>query len=271
MQILTWDTEADLINSGEPFAYLALGARPVNEMHAGHNYFLAQCKAKYPKHKRYVRIYTTQNRLYNSLLGYDPYSIPEIEIKFEDICGWAEAKGIDYISLVTWNDIKSFMPNFNKTFIATLLPLKNLDLDTGWDKAVTDADAIVTQDELCVHPTNQLYNMLIWYYVLAACLDVSHFPVRCMSEKDGYYNYARKYIWDTYVQNSEYALLPTLKDVNGIHIDYDNQGGTKVLEADWHTEKEVKPLTPKWLNGKTCYVTDLKLDNGMVVPHERII
>ena len=154
----------------------------------------------------------------------------------------------------TWEQLSHLMPNELQATTAIYLPAHNIDFGSEWDTYVQLADEMIADEELLPIEGDQVvYDQYsIRGVAIAAMSQLPIYPIRLSSDKDGWYSFARKFIYETYA-DCEVIIIPALRDeVSNAITDYHNFG-TEVIEENWHEHANTKTYSPKWLRGKTLY------------------
>ena len=259
MQIINRQQELELVVSNEKMIHIGMNAKMPDGIHAGHSYLHDQCRILHPDATMLLRVFSdlsAQAHIYSDFQGgaieNPPFDLPnQIE--------WAESVGFDYFLHCQFSHYQKWANNPRQITLAGTLPTHQLDLSEDIDAICQQADVIMSENGLDLYRDDYVVGQLRAYTRTAIC-GRPDFKFKAMSDKDGWLNAGRKFIFENY-GNTEYIVVPALTDENGIPTGT-SHGGTKVMDKNWHRKPDVLTYTPAFLQGKSFFEAEVELSSG---------
>ena len=164
-------------------------------------YVIDECRRLEPDAKILLKIYEEGNSYRCAIIDSDPYDAPYDPVGMRD---WALNKA-DYLLEVRWKDHQIFGPDKRKIITSYILPTYNLDMDTGFEEAVIEADNIMISEGFNQH-SEEVQVGMVYYFLIGILMNTIDYPIRCGGSKDPYINICKKKIYEKYA-NKKYLLI----------------------------------------------------------------
>lgn len=200
MIILNRRTENKLLLSDEKVIHFGITAKTADKFHAGHVHVINELRSLEPDATIMLKVYEQGNSYRCAISGQPSY---DRAYDAEGTIDWASDK-VDYLLEARWQDHQPFGPDQRKIIASYILPTFRLDMNTDFEEAVIEADAIIAAEGI-QHSDSCQFGM-VRYFLIGILLDTLDYPIRAGGAKDLFINTWKKLLFEKYA-NKTYHLI----------------------------------------------------------------